>query len=226
MKGEEMTIASRVNALRSTIPGGVKVVAVSKFHPVEDIMQAYGAGQRIFGESRVQELLPKQEELPADIEWHFVGHLQRNKVRQVAPFISLIHSVSSERLMREIDKQAAANNRVIPGLLQVHIAEEESKSGFHPDECRKFLAGGRWRDYPNVQLAGVMGMATFTEDMEKVRAEFRQLKSLFDEWKASYFQDDPAFKELSMGMSGDYPIAIEEGSTMVRLGTVLFGSRG
>ncbi|MGI6574026.1 MAG: YggS family pyridoxal phosphate-dependent enzyme [Fermentimonas sp.] len=221
-----MTIASQVKALKSTIPAGVQVVAVSKFHLVEDIMQAYEAGQRIFGESRVQELLPKQEELPTDIEWHFVGHLQRNKVRQIASFISLIHSVSSERLMREIDKQAAANNRVIPGLLQVHIAEEESKSGFHPDECRNFLAEGRWRNYPNVQLAGVMGMATFTDDMEKVRAEFRQLKSLFDEWKANYFQDAPAFKEISMGMSGDYPIAIEEGSTMVRLGSVLFGSRG
>lgn len=221
-----MTVASRVNALRNTIPVGVKVVAVSKFHPVEDIMQAYDVGQRIFGESRVQELLPKQKELPTDIEWHFVGYLQRNKVKQIAPFISLIHSVSNERLMREIDKQAAANNRVIPCLLQVHIAEEKSKSGFHPDECRKFLAEGWWRNYPNVQLAGVMGMATFTEDWEKVRQEFRRLKSLFDEWKENYFQDEPAFKEVSMGMSGDYSIAIEEGSTMVRLGTVLFGSRG
>ncbi len=219
-----MTIASRVNALRSVIPAGVKIVAVSKFHAVEDIMRAYEAGHRLFGESRVQELLPKKKVLPLDIEWHFVGNLQRNKVRQIASFISLIQSVNSERLMREINKQAVANNRVIPVLLQVHIAEEKNKSGFHPDECREFLASGKWRNYPNVQLAGVMGMATFTEDMEKVREEFRQLKSLFDEWKANYFQDAPAFKEISMGMSGDYPIAIEEGSTMVRLGTVLFGS--
>lgn len=220
-----MTIESRVNALRNSISSGVKMVAVSKFHSVETIMEAYNAGQRLFGESRVQELVAKQKELPADIEWHFVGTLQRNKVKQIAPFISLIHSVDSERLMREINKQAVANNRIIPVLLQVHIAEEETKSGFMPDECRQFLAEERWRGYPNVLPAGVMGMATFTDDKEQVRAEFRQLKLLYDEWKSSYFKDVPEFRDVSMGMSDDFPIAIEEGATMVRLGTVLFGGR-
>lgn len=220
-----MSIESRVNALRKTIPEGVKIVAVSKFHPTETILQAYDAGQRVFGESRVQELIVKQPELPQDIEWHFVGNLQRNKVKQIAPFISLIHSVDSERLIKEINKQGKANNRVIPCLLQIHIAEEETKSGFSPDECRRFLTDKKWREYPNVQLLGVMGMATFTDDKEKVREEFRLLKSLFDEWKSDYFSDDPSFKEISMGMSDDHPIAIEEGSTMIRLGTILFGGR-
>ncbi|NLJ00704.1 MAG: YggS family pyridoxal phosphate-dependent enzyme [Bacteroidales bacterium] len=220
-----MTIESRVNALRKTIPEGVKIVAVSKFHPTETILQAYDAGQRVFGESRVQELIVKQPELPQDIEWHFVGNLQRNKVKQIAPFISLIHSVGSERLIKEINKQGKANNRVIPCLLQIHIAEEETKSGFSPDECRRFLTDKKWREYPNVQLVGVMGMATFTDDKEKVREEFRLLKTLFDEWKSDFFSDDPSFKEISMGMSDDHPTAIEEGSTMIRLGTILFGER-
>ena len=220
-----MNIASRVKTLRESIPSEVTMVAVSKFHPAETIMEAYNAGQRVFGESRVQELIGKQPELPQDIEWHFVGNLQRNKVKQIAPFISLIHSVDSERLIKEINKQGQANSRVIPCLLQIHIAEEKTKSGFSPDECRQFLADKKWREYPNVQLVGIMGMATFTDDKEKVREEFRQLKSLFDEWKRDYFSDDPSFKEISMGMSDDHPIAIEEGSTMVRLGTVLFGER-
>jgi len=220
-----MSVASRVTGFRDSIPREVKMVAVSKFHANETILQAYGAGQRLFGESRVQELVVKQKELPGDIEWHFVGGLQRNKVKQIAPFISLIHSLDSDRLAREIEKQGAANNRVIPCLLQVHIAREDTKSGFTPDECRQFLAGGSWKEYAHVQLAGVMGMATYTDDTGQVRDEFRQLKSLFDEWKAGYFSDIPAFKEISMGMSGDYTTAIEEGSTMVRLGTVLFGER-
>lgn len=220
-----MTIESRVHALRDAIPAGVKIVAVSKFHPQETIQEAYNAGQRIFGESRVQELTVKQKELPGDIEWHFVGGLQRNKVKQIAPFISLIHSVDSERLLREVNKQGAANNRVIPCLLQVHIAEEETKSGFSPGDGRAFLSSGKWKEFSHVQLAGVMGMATFTDDEEKVRSEFRSLKELFDEWKEAYFADSPAFKEVSMGMSNDHPIAIQEGSTMVRLGTVLFGER-
>lgn len=220
-----MSIASRVNALRSSIPSGVKMVAVSKFHSAETILEAYSAGQRLFGESRVQELVVKQQELPADIEWHFVGGLQRNKVKQIAPFISMIHSVDSERLMREVDKQGAANERVIPCLLQIHIAEEETKSGFTPDECRTFLSGGTWKEYKHVELAGVMGMATFTDDKGQVRSEFRQLKSLFDEWKSVHFSQSPAFREISMGMSDDHPLAIVEGSTMVRLGTVLFGDR-
>lgn len=220
-----MSVSSQVNALRKSIPPGVKMVAVSKFHSNETILEAYAAGQRLFGESRVQELVVKQQELPADIEWHFVGGLQRNKVKQIAPFISLVHSLDSERLMREINKQGAANNRVIPCLLQIHIAEEDTKSGFTPDECRRLLSTGAWKEYSHVQLAGVMGMATYTDNEEQVRDEFRRLKSLFDEWKTDYFSDTPAFKEISMGMSGDYTTAIEEGSTMVRLGTVLFGER-
>lgn len=221
-----MSVRSNIDRLRETVPEKVKIVAVSKFHSVEEIKEAYDDGQLHFGESRVQELEEKQPLLPADIEWHFVGSLQRNKVRFIAPFVSLVHSLDSARLMREIDKRAAANNRVIPCLLQLHVADEETKSGFTPDECRKFLADGKWKECRNVQIAGIMGMATFTEDTEQVRKEFRLLKSLFDEFKSEYFADDGSFKEISMGMSGDYPIAIEEGATIIRVGTLIFGERG
>lgn len=221
-----MSVRSNIDRLRETVPEKVKIVAVSKFHSVEEIKEAYDDGQLHFGESRVQELEEKQPLLPADIEWHFVGSLQRNKVRFIAPFVSLVHSLDSARLMREIDKRAAANNRVIPCLLQLHVADEETKSGFMPDECRKFLADGKWKECRNVQIAGIMGMATFTEDTEQVRKEFRLLKSLFDEFKSEYFADDGSFKEISMGMSGDYPIAIEEGATIIRVGTLIFGERG
>ncbi|HBA99818.1 MAG: YggS family pyridoxal phosphate enzyme [Bacteroidetes bacterium GWD2_45_23] len=220
-----MTIQAHIAALQESIPKDVTVVAVSKFHPSAMIREAYDSGQRIFGESRVQELVTKQQELPGDIQWHFIGSLQRNKVKQIAPFISLIHSLDSEKIMQEIDKQGAAHQRVIPCLLQLHIAEEETKSGFSPDECRSFLAKGTWRECSHVQIAGVMGMATFTENKTQLSAEFRLLKSLFEEFKAAYFTEEPAFKEISMGMSGDYPVAIDEGSTMVRLGTVIFGER-
>lgn len=221
-----MSVRSNIDRLRETVPEKVKIVAVSKFHSVEEIKEAYDDGQLHFGESRVQELEEKQPLLPADIEWHFVGSLQRNKVRFIAPFVSLVHSLDSARLMREIDKRAAANNRVIPCLLQLHVADEETKSGFMPDECRKFLADGKWKECRNVQIAGIMGMTTFTEDTEQVRKEFRLLKSLFDEFKSEYFADDDSFKEISMGMSGDYPIAIEEGATIIRVGTLIFGERG
>ncbi len=220
-----MNIGSHIESLRQSLPLGVEVVAVSKFHPVEQIRQAYDAGQRIFGESRVQELVAKQQELPADIEWHFIGSLQRNKVKLIAPFISLIHSLDSEQLMREIEKQGAASGRVIPCLLQIHIAEEETKSGFSPDECRHFLGEGSWKECSNLQIAGMMGMATYTDDREQVRREFRLLRDLFEECKANYFTDDSAFRQLSMGMSGDYPIALEEGSTLIRVGTMIFGAR-
>ena len=220
-----MSIQSHIESLRKNVPDNVKIVAVSKFHSTETIMEAYEAGQRIFGESRVQELVAKQAELPRDIEWHFVGTLQRNKVKQIAPFVSLIHSLENERLMFEIEKQASANNRVIPCLLQIHIAEEETKSGFSSDECREFLAAGTWRNCAHVQLVGVMGMATFTDEAVKIREEFQSLKSFFDEIKANYFADDVSFREISMGMSDDYPIAIEEGSTMIRVGGVIFGNR-
>ena len=220
-----MNIATHIQNLRESVPPQVKVVAVSKFHPAEQIREAYDAGQRLFGESRVQELVNKQQELPGDIEWHFIGSLQRNKVKLIAPFVTLIHSLDSERLMREIEKQGAACGRVIACLLQVHIAEEETKSGFSLDECRRFLEEGSWRECSHLQIAGMMGMATYTEDSEQVRREFRQLKNLFEECKANHFANDPAFRELSMGMSGDYPIALEEGSTLIRVGTLIFGER-
>lgn len=220
-----MSIRTHIDALRESVPHNVTVVAVSKFHPASMIREAYDSGQRVFGESRVQELLIKQQELPNDIEWHFIGGLQRNKVKQIAPFISLIHSLDSERLMLEIEKQGAVNNRTIPCLLQIHIAREETKSGFSPDECRQFLLKGIWKECRHVQIAGVMGMATFTKNVTQLKTEFRLLKSLFGEYKAAFFSEEPAFKEISMGMSGDYPVAIEEGSTMVRLGTVIFGQR-
>lgn len=220
-----MTVQSNINTLRETVPESVKIIAVSKFHSNETILEAYNDGQRIFGESRVQELVPKQAELPKDIEWHFIGSLQRNKVREIVPFVHLIHSLDSERLMREIEKRASAINRKVSCLLQLHVADEDTKSGFSPDECRQFLAQGSWRDCKHVQLAGVMGMATFTDDTEQIRQEFKQIKSLFDEFKQTYFADDEQFKEVSMGMSGDYGIAVEEGSTMIRVGTLIFGER-
>jgi pyridoxal phosphate enzyme (YggS family) len=220
-----MSLKTRIDTLRESVPSEVKIIAVSKFHTAETIMEAYNAGQRVFGESRVQELVTKQAVLPKDIEWHFVGNLQRNKVKQIVPFVSLIHSLENERLMFEIDKQAATNNRIIPCLLQIHVAEEETKSGFSPDECREFLAEGAWRSCKHVQIAGIMGMATFTDEKEKIRDEFRLLKSLFNEIKAKYFVNDSSFKEISMGMSDDFPIAIEESSTMIRVGTLIFGER-
>ena len=220
-----MSIKSNIKKLTESVHSEVKIVAVSKFHSTDEIMEAYEAGQRIFGESRVQELVQKNEELPKDIEWHFVGGLQRNKVKQIAPFISLIHSVDSERLMREVNKQAAANNRTIPCLLQIHVAEEDTKSGFTPDECLQFLSEGVFKEYTHVKLVGIMGMATFTDDEDKVRNEFQQLKQLFDKVKSQYFANDSDFKEISMGMTGDYPTAIEEGSTMIRVGTLIFGER-
>lgn len=220
-----MSIQSHINELRKTVSQDVEIIAVSKFHPLQTIREAYDAGQRAFGESRVQEIVEKQPILPSDIQWHFIGSLQRNKVRFIAPFVSLIHSMDSERLMLEIEKQGAVCNRKISCLLQIHIAEEETKSGFSPEECRQFLAEGNWRNCSHVQFAGVMGMATFTDDMEQVRSEFRALKCFFDRIKSEYFAADERFKEISMGMSGDYPIAIEEGSTMIRVGTLIFGER-
>ena len=220
-----MSIRSHIDDLRETVPPDVTLVAVSKFHPAETVREAYDAGLRVFGESRVQELVAKKEQLPGDIEWHFIGNLQRNKVKQIAPFISLIHSLDNERLMLEIEKQGAANGRIISCLLQIHIAEEETKAGFSPGECRQFLEEGKWKVCPHVRIAGVMGMATFTDDVNQVREEFRQLKLLFDEFKTGFFRHDTAFKEISMGMTGDYPVAIEEGSTMIRIGTLIFGDR-
>lgn len=202
----------------------VRLVVVSKRQPAESILEAYQAGQRIFGENKVQELTQKQNQLPKDIEWHFIGHLQRNKVKFIAPFISLIHSVDSFSLLEEIDKQAQKWNRQIPCLLQVHIAREETKFGFSEEELLELLNSGKPQKLTHVTVAGLMGMASFTSDEEMVRSEFRQLQQLFDKIKNAAIPN-LTMVELSMGMSGDYKIAIEEGSTLVRIGSSIFGER-
>jgi len=219
-----MSIAASLERIQSALPAGVTLVAVSKFHPVATVMDAYNAGHRIFGESHVQELTAKQQAMPHDVEWHFIGTLQTNKVKYIAPFISLIHSVDSVRLLQEIDRQAARCGRTIRVLLEIHIAAEESKHGFTPDECRAALREGLAAKYPHVSIVGLMGMATFTNDSEQVRREFESLRALFDEIQNNCPPSD-SFNELSIGMSDDYAIAIECGSTMVRIGTAIFGLR-
>lgn len=206
-------------------PTQTKLVAVSKTKPAEAIQRLYDQGQRIFGESKAQELTPKYEELPKDIEWHMIGHLQRNKVKYIVPYISLIHSVDSPRLLKEVNKQARKEGRVIDCLLQFHIADEESKYGFSWDTAVELLEGDSYAQMEHIRIVGVMGMATFTENTDQVRQEFQQLHRIFKKLKADYFAGEERFKEVSMGMSGDYQIAIEEGSTMVRIGTLLFGER-
>ena len=220
-----MSIESTIKEIRKGLPLKTRLVAVSKFHPNEMIMEAYNAGQRIFGENHVQEMTQKNETLPKDIEWHFIGHLQTNKVKYIAPFVSLIHSIDTFKLLSEVNKQATKHNRVIPCLLQVHIAEEETKFGFSFDECRQMLETGKWKTLEHVRLCGVMGMATNTPDIEKVRKEFHNLKVFRDEIKEKYFKNDEQFKEISMGMTHDYLVAVEEGSTLVRIGMKIFGER-
>ena len=218
-------IAQQIKSITDQLPQGVRLIAVSKFHPAEAIMEAYQAGQHLFGENHVQELVQKQAELPQDISWHFIGHLQTNKVKYLVPFVSLIHSIDSLKLLTTVNKEAQKVGRVVPCLLQLHIAHEETKFGFSPEECRELLASNVLQELPHVRVSGLMGMATNTDDVAEVRREFKELKSLFDEWKHTYFPHDEQFKELSMGMSGDYPIAIEEGSTLIRVGTSIFGER-
>lgn len=220
-----MDIQTNLKQVLSELPSGVRLVAVSKFHPAEAIREAYEAGQRIFGESKEQELSEKQKELPPDIEWHFIGHLQTNKVKYIAPYIVLIHAVDSYKLLTEINKQAAKCNRIIPCLLEIHIAQEESKYGFTPEACRDMLEKEEWKQLDHVCIAGVMGMATNTDDETQIEQEFHTLKALFDEWKQTFFAGCPDFKEISMGMSHDYPIAVRAGSTMVRVGSKIFGER-
>jgi pyridoxal phosphate enzyme (YggS family) len=203
----------------------VKLVAVSKTHAPERILEIYRQGQRAFGENRVQEMLSKHTALPDDIEWHMIGHLQTNKVKMIAPFVQMIHAVDSLDLLQEIDKQALKAGRVIDCLLQFHIAAEDSKFGFEEPEARKMLQDPAYQALKNVRICGVMGMATFTEDKAQVRQEFRSLKGLFARLKADFFADEPWFKEISMGMSDDWSIAVEEGSTIVRIGSLIFGSR-
>lgn len=220
-----MDIETNLKEVLAELPQNVRLVAVSKFHPNEAIEEAYTAGQRIFGESKVQEMTQKYETLPKDIEWHFIGHLQTNKIKYMAPYVSLIHGVDSYKLLSEINKQGAKCGRVIPCLLQMHVAQEETKFGFSFEECTEILKQGEWKELKNISLHGLMGMASNTDNMQQVRKEFRMLHSYFEEVKNSFFTNETTFKELSMGMSHDYSIAVEEGATLVRIGSRIFGER-
>jgi pyridoxal phosphate enzyme (YggS family) len=220
-----MWIAEKIVEIKSQLPVGVKLVAVSKTKPIEAIWEAYNAGQRIFGENKVQEMTLKYESLPKDIEWHYIGHLQTNKIKYIAPYVSLIHAVDSLKLLEAIDKEAAKNHRVIDCLLQFHIAKEETKFGLSEQEAEELLLSERFSQLHNVQIAGVMGMATFTDNTEQIRNEFETLHQLFLRLKNEFFSDDPNFTELSMGMSDDFSIALKQGSTMIRIGSTIFGAR-
>ena len=212
--------------LTELAPYQARLVAVSKTKPVAQILEMYNKGHKIFGENRALELADKYELLPKDIEWHFIGHLQTNKVKYIAPFVSLIHAVDRYKLLKEINKQAQKSGRIIDCLIQFHIAEEQSKFGFDLTDAGAMLNDPMLSSLENIRLCGVMGMATFTDDMQQVRREFQQLKYYFTQLKTQYFPETTHFREISMGMSGDYHIALEEGSTMVRIGTLLFGVRG
>ncbi|PRY53098.1 hypothetical protein B0I27_104106 [Arcticibacter pallidicorallinus] len=221
-----MSIAANLTKLKNEVSSSaVKLIAVSKTKPVADILEAYEAGQRIFGENQVQELVEKHEQLPHDIEWHLLGHLQTNKVKYIAPFISLIHSVDSLKLLKEIDKQGEKNKRIIDCLIQIYIADEETKFGLGFDEAIELLRSEEFSAMKHVRIVGVMGIATNTDQEKQIRDEFNELKVLFDGLKASFFRKTDSFKEISMGMSSDYKIAIEQGSTMIRVGSSIFGKR-
>ena len=218
-------IKAHLNEIRQSLPQGVRLVAVSKFHPEEDVLAAYEEGQRIFGESHEQELARKVKTLPADIEWHFIGHLQTNKVKYIAPFISMIEAVDSLKLLREIEKQAAKAERVVRVLLELHIAEEATKYGLTLDDCRQLLADGEWRQMKHVQMCGLMMMASNIDDDAQISQEFQTAADFYHEVKQAYFADDPHFCERSWGMSDDYLLAVNHESTMVRVGTAIFGPR-
>lgn len=220
-----MSVVESLSKIRATIVTGVQLVAVSKTYPNEVIMQAYNAGQRIFGESRPQELVQKQQQLPHDIQWHFIGHLQTNKVKYIVPFVACIQSVDSVKLFDEIAKHASKIQRTVNCLLQIHIAQEDTKFGFSALELEEFLASKQYQQNPYIRICGLMGMATNTDNVEQVRAEFKGLKELFVKTKKQFFANEPYFKEISMGMSGDYLLAIAEGATIVRIGSLLFGER-
>jgi len=221
-----MSIADNIRSLKNeTDTIKVQLVAVSKTKPVEEVKEAYDAGQRVFGENMVQELVEKYEHLPKDIEWHLIGHLQTNKVKYIAPFISMIQSVDSIKLLQEIDKQAQKNNRVIDCLLQVYIADEETKYGLGFDEVIELLRSEEFAGLSHVRIRGLMGIATNTDNEKQIKEEFYELKTFFDGIKQSYFRKEPTFDVLSMGMSSDYKIAIEQGSNMIRLGSTIFGQR-
>jgi pyridoxal phosphate enzyme (YggS family) len=218
-------IAKQLNTIKQSLPAHVTLVAVSKTKPNADLMEAYETGQRIFGENKVQEMCDKHDALPKDIEWHFIGHLQRNKVKYMAEFVSLIHGVDSFKLLQEINKQAKKVGRTIPVLLQFHIAQETTKFGLDLNEANEFLSSEDYKQLNNISIVGVMGMATFTDNTEQITQEFASLKSIFTALKTSYFTSNQSFEHISMGMSGDYELAIKQGSTMVRIGSTIFGSR-
>ncbi|MBS5551675.1 MAG: YggS family pyridoxal phosphate-dependent enzyme [Bacteroides sp.] len=221
-----MGIQTTIKEIRNQLPDQVRLVAVSKFHPIQAIEEAYAAGQRIFGESKVQEMDVKHAALPSDIEWHFIGHLQTNKVKYIVPYVSMIHAVDSYKLLAEINKQAAKCGRTIPCLLEIHIAQEDSKFGFTFQECRDMLKAGEWQSLTHVDICGVMGMATNTDNEAQVYHEFETIYHFFEELKSTYFKAaSSSFKEVSMGMSHDYPLAIRAGSTLVRIGSKIFGER-
>jgi hypothetical protein len=218
-------IAANLISLKNRIPALVKIVAVSKTKPASDILEAYNCGQRIFGENRVTEILRKKDQLPSDISWHMIGHLQTNKVKAIVPFISMIQSVDSFRLLVSVDAESLKNQKITDCLLQVHIAEEETKTGFSSEELATVLDSSGFRQLKNIRICGLMGMATYTSDLAQVRKEFRFLADCFNDLKNKYFRDDSNFREVSMGMSGDFKIAVEEGSTMIRVGSLIFGER-
>ena len=220
-----MDIKENLNRIKATLPAGVKLVAVSKTHPAEMLQEAYDAGQRIFGENKVQEMTAKSQILPNDIEWHFIGHVQSNKIKMMAPYVSVIQGVDTYDKLAEIDRQAAKFSRHITCLLQLHIATEETKFGFSADECTAMLDEGKWKELKNITIGGVMGMASNTDNEAQVLDEFRRLKQLFDSYKEKYFKDSPDFNTISAGMSGDYQLAIQSGSNMVRIGSSIFGER-
>lgn len=220
-----MSIADNLKQVLAELPQGVRLVAVSKFHPNEAIEEAYRAGQRIFGESKVQEMTAKYESLPKDIEWHFIGHLQSNKIKYMIPYVAMIHGIDTYKLLAEVNKQAVKAGRVVNCLLQIHVAQEETKFGFSPDECRQMLNAGEWKQLTHVRICGLMGMASNTDNIEQIDREFRLLNELFKEIKNAWFDDSDAFRELSMGMSHDYHEAIAAGSTLVRIGSKIFGER-
>lgn len=218
-------IANEITKIKSSLPATTRLIAVSKTKPVEDLQQAYYAGQRVFGENKALEMRDKHEVLPNDIQWHFIGHLQTNKIKYIISYVSLIHSIDSCNLLNEVNIAAAKKDRVVDCLLQFHIADEDTKYGLSFDEAQVLLNSPEYKAMNNIRIVGVMGMATFTDNQDQIRQEFRNLKSIFDRLKEQYFADNDSFKEISMGMSDDYPIAIEEGSTLIRVGSAIFGKR-
>ena len=220
-----MSIAQNLQCITAQLPQGVRLVAVSKFHPVDKVMEAYNAGQRIFGENRAQELAAKAPQMPTDIEWHFIGHLQKNKVRMIMPWASTIQSIDSIQLLQLVNKEAARIDHHVNALLQLHVAKEQTKSGFSIDEVLKAAEEGAFNNLSNVTICGVMAMATFTDDMNQVASEFELVHNTFLTLRDKHFAGNPAFKEISMGMSDDWPVAVKHGATLVRIGTDIFGAR-